>query len=599
MSVYMSERPLISLCMIVKNEEANLPRCLDSVKDIVDEIIIVDTGSTDNTIKVAQRYGARVFSVQWHDDFSEARNVSIEKARGKWILFMDADDELDCEDKRKIKDLLIDGVEGYFFKTINYVGKSPGVEAALNMNFRLMRNRPEYRFVYPIHEQIAAVIQKVKPDAKLINADIKVYHYGYLDDEVAIKDKRERNMRIIRKVLEKNPFDAFMRFNMGNEYFALCDYEKALNEYALSLKNTREKTGYLSKLYVRMVLCYSELKRYDEALNIIDVGLKDYPSLTDLVFLGGYIHHVNKRYTIAERLFKRCIEMGEAPLEIGFIMGVGSFRAHHALGELYLELEDYDEAYAHFEQAYKQNNSFTEPLYKMCHILVKTKGISEARNTFERILNLEDFKDLSLLISIFLRQKRYDICLEYINRLINNNMGNDEIYYLCGKCLFNLKRLDEAYSIWKLVNRESIYYNMLIPDLMLMDLIKGRSDDSVVEACKKIWPKHYSVFQRLRDLLGHRHPQLLSDDASDSKKYADIIFDILDKLLYLEEFDIFEAALNLLNLIEDNTVLLRLGKLYYKYGFKRHAEDEILRSMKLFNVYDCEALDLLNRISMG
>jgi len=125
---------LLSLCMIVKNEEANLSRCLDSVKDIVDEIIIIDTGSTDNTVRIAESYGAKVFSIQWNDDFSEARNASLEKANGKWILLMDADDELAQEDRHKVRDLLVDGIEGYFFKTISYVGKAPGVEMALNID---------------------------------------------------------------------------------------------------------------------------------------------------------------------------------------------------------------------------------------------------------------------------------------------------------------------------------------------------------------------------------------------------------------------------------------------------------------------------------
>ncbi|SHE48025.1 Glycosyltransferase involved in cell wall bisynthesis [Caldanaerobius fijiensis DSM 17918] len=594
----MIESPLLSLCMIVKNEEKNLPRCLDSVKDIVDEMIIVDTGSTDSTVKVAESYGAKVFSIRWNDDFSEARNASLEKANGKWILLMDADDELDQEDKQKIRNLLTDDVEGYFFKTINYVGQNPGVEVALNMNFRLMRNRPEYRFIYPIHEQIAAVIQQIRPGAKLVSTDIKVYHYGYLDDEVVIKEKRKRNMRIIERVLQENPSDAFMRFNMGNEYFALSDYNKALYEYMLSLNNTHGKTGYLSKLYVRMTLCYNELKRYDEALSIIERGLSDYPDLTDLVFLKGYIHHVNKRYTIAERLFKECIEMGEAPFDIGFIMGVGSFRAHHALGELYLELEDYDEAYVHFEQAYKMNNSFKEPLFKMCEILMKTRGVSEAREKLEDMIDIQNPDGISLMINIFLRYKRYDICLEYLDPLLRNDKCNDEIYYLYGRCLFYLKQLDKAYDMWKMIDSKSHFYDMVIDDLMLRCVIKNEYEETIAECCRIKKAKKYEVFQRLNDLLNRKKPDILSDDIETSKEYSDIIFDILDKLLYLEEFEIFENALGLLNLIEDKTVLLRLGKLYYRYGFVQNAENEILRSMKLFNIYDQEALSILNHIIM-
>ena len=97
---------LLSLCMIVKNEENTLGRCLESVKDIVDEIIIVDTGSTDNTIKIAEKYGAEIFFYKWDNSFANARNYSLSKASKDWILIMDADDELKGEDKDKVIKLI-------------------------------------------------------------------------------------------------------------------------------------------------------------------------------------------------------------------------------------------------------------------------------------------------------------------------------------------------------------------------------------------------------------------------------------------------------------------------------------------------------------
>ena len=108
----------LSLCMIVKNEENTLSRCLESVKDIVDEIIIVDTGSTDNTVEIAKSYGAKVFFYKWDNSFANARNYSLSKASKDWILIMDADDELVKEDKDKVA-LLINNKENklnaYFF----------------------------------------------------------------------------------------------------------------------------------------------------------------------------------------------------------------------------------------------------------------------------------------------------------------------------------------------------------------------------------------------------------------------------------------------------------------------------------------------------
>lgn len=107
---------MISLCMIVKNEEENLGRCLDSVKDIVDEIIIVDTGSKDNTVKVAKQFGANVLFYQWNDDFAAARNFSISMAKHDWIFILDADEELEPINDEQLQKLTQNTrVEGYFF----------------------------------------------------------------------------------------------------------------------------------------------------------------------------------------------------------------------------------------------------------------------------------------------------------------------------------------------------------------------------------------------------------------------------------------------------------------------------------------------------
>ena len=99
--------PKVSLCMIVKNEEKNLPDCLASIRDAVDEIVIIDTGSTDGTRQIAASFGARVFDLPWSDSFADARNASIEHARGEWIFWMDADDRIDAGNLEKLKKLFL------------------------------------------------------------------------------------------------------------------------------------------------------------------------------------------------------------------------------------------------------------------------------------------------------------------------------------------------------------------------------------------------------------------------------------------------------------------------------------------------------------
>jgi glycosyltransferase involved in cell wall biosynthesis len=101
-----NNNPTLSLCMIVKNEEKFLPRCMESIKGLVDEIIIVDTGSTDSTIEIAKRYNAKIYHHQWENSFSKARNYSLKYATCKWILILDADEEVGRKNAHKLKEVI-------------------------------------------------------------------------------------------------------------------------------------------------------------------------------------------------------------------------------------------------------------------------------------------------------------------------------------------------------------------------------------------------------------------------------------------------------------------------------------------------------------
>lgn len=137
----------ISLCMIAKNEEFNIGRCLSSVKGVVDEIIIVDTGSSDETCQIAQSFGAKVQTFNWNDNFSDARNASLELATGDWILVLDADEELAQESKAILREAVLQSdMEGYFIRIENVAGNDSCPETHSDTVFRLFRNRKDYRF---------------------------------------------------------------------------------------------------------------------------------------------------------------------------------------------------------------------------------------------------------------------------------------------------------------------------------------------------------------------------------------------------------------------------------------------------------------------
>jgi GT2 family glycosyltransferase/glycosyltransferase involved in cell wall biosynthesis/Flp pilus assembly protein TadD len=220
----------VSLCMIMKNEQENLPRCLKSIKPVVDEIIITDTGSTDSSRGIAQLFGARLYEFPWNGDFSTARNVSLEHATGKWILVIDADEVLSELDYRRFKDLVAGAPHGgaaYDIVTRNYMfninlekwrpndGRYPNDEAGAGWTpsnkVRLFPNLPDIRFENPVHEMVDLSI--AAKDIPILPTDIPVHHYGYLDKSRQ-KRKGEEYYLLGRKKLEQSG---------GNDFRALCE----------------------------------------------------------------------------------------------------------------------------------------------------------------------------------------------------------------------------------------------------------------------------------------------------------------------------------------------------------------------------------------
>lgn len=434
----------ISLCIIAKNEERNIGRCLESVKDIVDEIILVDTGSTDDTVRIAKEYGAKVYYYEWNDSFADAKNFAIEKATKEWILCMDADDELSSDGKEKILNIVNnDKTTGvYFFKTYSYVGDEENNDIVMNINIRLIRNNRGYKFIGDIHEQILPGPEDMgRLDAMKVG-DVIFYHYGYLNEEIKLKDKRNRNIRIISKILEKNPNDNFMLFNMGSEYFALCDFNTALYYYKKAYEKFNPGFGYSSKLILRIAGCYEYLGRFNEELKIIDEGLKYYPHFTDLEFMRAKVYFIQNRFTLAIKSLKKCIKMGDAPFYLGELVGVGTFKAYELLAKIYYELQDYNSALRYAKKAYKLKDNRENFLF-LAKIILESQSLSKA----EKFLQKEAKKGKKYLIlsEAFFEQKMFNKALKYLEKESGEDI--EKINFYKGKYLFYSKKLEESRAI--------------------------------------------------------------------------------------------------------------------------------------------------------
>jgi glycosyltransferase involved in cell wall biosynthesis len=335
----MKYRATVSLCIIVKNEEKFIDKCLSSASDVVNEIIIVDTGSTDDTIKIAEGYNAQIYHFTWNDSFSDARNFSISKARFDWILLLDADEMLDAGDKTKFLDYInTTKSDGCHFLTYNYIGEIGQGSYSLHNAFRLLRNNRRYRFEGAIHEQIRRIDGKDIEPGTFDVQDIHIHHYGYLDEVVREKNKRERNVPIITRLLERDPNNSFMLFNLGNEYMASGKYTEALEQYDKAYGSMDTTQAYAPHLIYRRAMCMYTLRQFQATIHTLAEGLAKYPACTDFEYLRGTVYTEWGRYTLAIDSFEKCIRMGEPHSSLKFIDFCATTRPLISLGQVYHRL---------------------------------------------------------------------------------------------------------------------------------------------------------------------------------------------------------------------------------------------------------------------
>jgi len=304
----------ISLCMIVKDEEEMLPQALDSVKGLVDEIIIVDTGSTDRTVDIAKEHGAKVFFHPWEDDFSKSRNYSIGYATGDWVFILDADEELSKDSAallRKVANTCTE--EAVSFSVYNI--DTDNDQVSFLPSVRLFRNGRGYTYRGIVHNQIT-----LPKDCPVMRAPIRIDHYGYTPSLAEKRGKFERTTGLLRKQILENPNDAFAHFNMaqimrgGSQGVALsADILKHASRVTeiLSPKDD-DHIHILLMAHHQMACAHFNLEAYQDAASCCQKALAIKPDFIDALMTLGHSESQRKNYEGARESFLAFLRAQEA-----------------------------------------------------------------------------------------------------------------------------------------------------------------------------------------------------------------------------------------------------------------------------------------------
>lgn len=409
-------RPTVSACLIVKNEEHFLRDCLDSLRGVVDEIVVVDTGSTDRTVEIAEAAGARVFHEKWYNDFAAARNRSLAEATGDWILIIDADERLQPGQAEKLRQLIANpNADAYQILIVNF----PDNEESRVTSHRigLFRNRPEYRYRGAIHEQIGAPI--LEAGGRILTCDLKLDHYGY-DPKVRIsKGKEARNVSIVLKELRRDPGNAFMRYNLGQEHYVAGRFEEATVQFRRALwLAPADKVPWGSMAVYRMVDSLARLKRWEEALRLCDQYEPLLPDYTDLKFLDGVVafHAGDLRRALLS--FLAAIGKGESPTDKYELVhaGSGSYKAWWYLGQTYERGGQDQKAAAAYTGALQCNHRYVPALRSWLEVALRVDRPEAAYRQLQAIVNVDElpFEAADAAYTAFLNVGAYEEALQVL-----------------------------------------------------------------------------------------------------------------------------------------------------------------------------------------
>jgi len=253
----------ISLALIARNEEAHIERCLKSASGLAEEMIVVDTGSTDRTKEIAITCGARILDFPWIDDFSAARNQALEAAHGKWILVLDADEYLPPASIQGIRALTSSAdAANCAYYLVNKSTKDDGRTGISGLIVRLFPNDPRVRYEWPVHEQVVTSLQRA--NIPIENTQIEIIHTGYSSSEVNAA-KQERNLRILERMTKYagngHPMAWFLR---GGALLDLQRTEEALAAYVQCADMTCSGDSIHEASLVRRASCLADLNRFNE-----------------------------------------------------------------------------------------------------------------------------------------------------------------------------------------------------------------------------------------------------------------------------------------------------------------------------------------------
>ncbi|WP_054957465.1 glycosyltransferase [Paenibacillus dakarensis] len=546
----------ISLCMIVRNEEDYLERCLESVKDKVNQIVIIDTGSTDSTIEIAQEYTNEIYSFEWCDDFAAARNESLKYAKSDYILVLDADEYL--EENADLQEELSSGYDYYFINIHNILSYGRAIN---HTAIRLFANFKGFLYRNRLHEHLNTMDEGMKYTSGYGNFIIN--HSGYMEDMMNNRAKNQRNLPLMLQEVKENP-TAYNLFNMGRTYMAIGEHEKAI-EYLKKSYPLSKQLVIVPELISTLCFCLNELKRYEEALQILRDAVELYPDTTDLRYLQGSIYFEAGYVKDAETSFLECLRLGDQGVTV--TEGNGSYMAHYRLAEIYETNYQISKSYEHIIEALKIKKTFAAAIKKYFQLVTKANiPVDDVYQNIELIYRTSNIEELKLLLEVLysLRHSLLNKYLSEFNIRVEDNVSAvgaqyERSYDKARDQWLSMKEVPkqngEDILLLSILMRDSDLYQKALP-LLNLSKKESRTINCIVQV------------EEIRD--GQLNTSL-----------EQMLERLIIRLLALQEYEVFQRILEYV-WKGSLDVKIRVSGILADYGFYEVSIDLLI---KLFELY--------------
>ncbi|AND85386.1 glycosyltransferase [Clostridium tyrobutyricum] len=603
----------ISACMICKNEEKNIEKCINSYKKIVDEIVVVDTGSEDNTVYLAKKLGAKVYDFKWIDDFAAAKNYAIDKAIGEWIIFLDADEYFDKDSSYKIENIL----KSINNKEYDAVGcKLIDIDDCEKkiidtfMQIRIFRNNINIRYKNSIHETLS----KEHGNLELISYydELKIYHTGYAQSISKIKARR--NLKLLKREANKQVNNKNLYRYFCDCYFSLGDYENALKYAELHMNSDIKLVGYQSRILKVIIDSMWKLKKPKKEIeDKIKYGIRTFPNHPNFYCSYAFFLIDEKRFEEALNNFLLTVKYNSSykGIEVNLVTGIIS-TVYEKIGFIY-NLKNCEEKAIEYFFKSLEFNKYSKDTFESLYNLIKKEKTEDIILFLNSIYDINSEKDIHFIVDQLVRIKPRGV-LAYYTNIWYRKFKNEDISMIF--MLLSEKKYETAFKLFlkaysnKYENSDALF--SIISSMLLnnVDRIKYLSDmvrPSLKRILKNYIDEENVIYKEdIEDYISILRELILLDNSNVLNKYLKLSnrFSInidnkigavfMNNLLYEQALQYYKSY-NDFN--ENKNTLMNIGYCSYKLRNYKKAYIYIQRAIEMgYNEND--AFEILNWIKV-